>query len=83
MRGHFIFACLLCVLASGEAFEVAKHHNYEEVVATLQEVNQKCPDITYHYKLRAPEGQVGTTWQGRNLDVLVMSDNPKEHEPRK
>ncbi len=83
MRGFFVFASLFYVVLRCEAFEVEKHHNYEDVVATLKEVAEKCPDITHYYQLPSPPYHRNTTWEGRGLDVIAFSDKPTEHEPRK
>jgi hypothetical protein len=55
----------------------AKHHNYEEMLAVLEAVHRKCPEITYLYNLT---GHPDHTIQGRNLPVLVISDHPSQHE---
>ena len=80
MRGFFIFASSLLIVLRCEAFEVAHHHNYEEVVQTLKDVHARCPEVTHYYRL---PGNPDTTWQGRHLDVIAFSVNPKEHDPRK
>jgi len=55
----------------------AKHHNYEELLGILKEVHEKCPSISYLYNLT---GHPDHTTQGRKLAVLVLSDNPENHE---
>jgi len=54
-----------------------KHHNYEELLETLTNVNRRCPSITYLYNLT---GHPDQTTQGRHLAVIVLSDNPERHE---
>ena len=55
----------------------AKHHNYEELLGILKEVHEKCPSISYLYNLT---GHPDHTTQDRKLAVLVLSDNPENHE---
>jgi carboxypeptidase E len=55
----------------------SKHHSYDDMLAVLQSVHRKCPDITYLYNLT---GHPDQTVQGRNLAVLVISDQPEKHE---
>ena len=55
----------------------AKHHNYDEMLAVLSEVHEKCPNISYIYNLT---GQPDHTTEGRKLAVIVLSDNPDSHE---
>ncbi|KAK5967853.1 hypothetical protein GCK32_006485, partial [Trichostrongylus colubriformis] len=49
------------------------NHNYVEMTAWLKATVLNYPNITYLYS-------VGKSVQGRELWVLVVSDNPKEHE---
>ncbi|KAK6028908.1 zinc carboxypeptidase [Ostertagia ostertagi] len=49
------------------------NHNYTEMTAWLKAAVLNYPNITYLYS-------VGKSVQGRELWVLVVSDNPKEHE---
>ena len=80
MRGFFIFASSLLIVLRCEAYEVAHHHNYDEVVQTLEEVHEKCRDITHLYNL---PGNPDETWEGRHLVVIEFSDKPGQHEARK
>ena len=64
-------------LSSSGADQWAKHHNYEEMLAVLDAVHRKCPDITYLYNLT---GHPDSTIQGRRLAVLIISDQPDQHE---
>lgn len=50
------------------------HHNYNKMTLWLKRLNLDYPDITHLYT-------VGKSVQGRDLWVLIISDNPKEHEP--
>lgn len=51
----------------------AKHHNYEEMTSFLDELNAKYPDITHKYS-------IGKSVKGRELWVMVVSDQPDRHE---
>lgn len=50
------------------------HHNYHKMTLLLKRLNLDYPDITHLYS-------IGKSAQGRDLWVLIISDNPKEHEP--
>ena len=63
--------------SSGENTFEFKHHTYDDLTAVLNDVHQRCPDITYLYNLT---GDPETTWEGRHLNVIVFSDHPEEHE---
>ena len=52
----------------------AKHHNYDEMVKLMNEFKTKYPKLTHMYS-------VGKSVQGRELWVMVVSDNPERHEP--
>ena len=76
-------ACLLVVVGVllGQrcgAVELSHHHDYQQMLDAMQEVHEKCPDITALYTL---DGHPDTTIQGRKLAVIILSDNPKQHEP--
>jgi hypothetical protein len=49
------------------------NHNYTTMVAWMKKYVEKFPNITNLYS-------VGKSVQGRDLWVLIISDNPKEHE---
>lgn len=51
-----------------------KHHHYKEMVAILNRVKEKCPNITHLYS-------IGKSVEGRELFVLELTDNPGVHEP--
>lgn len=51
-----------------------KHHHYEEMVAVMKNVVEKCPNISRLYS-------IGKSVLKRDLYVLEMSDNPGLHEP--
>ncbi|CAI2319380.1 unnamed protein product [Caenorhabditis sp. 36 PRJEB53466] len=50
-----------------------KNHNYNEMTAWLKATRLNYPNITHLYS-------VGKSVEGRELWVLIVSDNPKEHE---
>ena len=51
-----------------------KHHNYDEMTTFLDEIASKYPKITYKYS-------IGKSVEGREMWVIVVSDNPDKHEP--
>merc|ERR1712223_2242895 len=63
-------AFLACVTAEVEF----KHHNNTEMAAVLQQVHNRCPDITRLYTLREP------SVNGIPLYVLEITDHPGKHE---
>merc|ERR1712223_841918 len=63
-------AFLACVSAEVEF----KHHNNTEMAAVLQQVHNRCPDITRLYTLSEP------SVNGIPLYVLEITDNPGKHE---
>merc|ERR1712045_497581 len=63
-------AFLACVTAEVEF----KHHNNTEMAAVLQQVHNRCPDITRLYTLSEP------SVNGIPLYVLEITDNPGKHE---
>ena len=50
-----------------------KNHNYVEMTSWLRQFADDYPSITHLYS-------IGKSIQGRELWVLIISDNPKEHE---
>lgn len=54
-----------------------KHHNNEELPLILEEVHQKCPNITKVYTLTEP------SVRNVPLYVIEFSDNPGCHQPYK
>ena len=57
-----------------EASILGNHHTNEEVFDIIEQVNKKCPDITYVYDLGLK------SVKGIPLRVIVFSDNPTQHE---
>ncbi|CAL1543384.1 unnamed protein product [Lymnaea stagnalis] len=53
------------------------HHNYENMISLMMDVNKECPEITRIYNLSEP------SVQGRNLTVLEITENPGVHKPGK
>ena len=72
----FLLVSMNC-LTSWASIKVDKHHNYEELIDVLRDVHRRCPDITHLYNLT---GNPSVTVEGRNLAVIVLSDNPEKHE---
>jgi carboxypeptidase E len=67
-----LMPCLVALIAGELVLD--HHHNYDQMIRVLDDTAKKCPDISYRYDLE------GKTTEGRSLAVLVLSDNPKEHE---
>jgi len=62
-----------CLMKVGAKLEF-KHHNNTELAAVLQQVHNRCPDITRLYTLSEPSAM------GVPLSVLEFSDQPGRHE---
>ena len=69
---------LFCVIYAVNT-EITKHHDYEQMIHVMKDVASECPDITYLYNLTG-NGMKNTSVEGRELAVIVISDNPGEHE---
>ncbi|KAG8134151.1 hypothetical protein E2320_007291, partial [Naja naja] len=50
-----------------------RHHNYKELRKLMKNVSEACPDITRIYS-------IGKSYQGLNMYVMEISDNPGQHE---
>lgn len=55
-------------------FQHGNHHTHDEILATLDYIHARCPNITYIYDL--PFKSV----EQRPLRVIVFSDHPRDHE---
>ncbi|EFA05729.2 carboxypeptidase A [Tribolium castaneum] len=60
-------------LSSDQLF---KHHNYDEMVGFMKEINSTYPNITQMHS-------IGKSVQGRDLYVMIISSNPFKHVPGK
>merc|ERR1711981_935741 len=69
------FLVLLFIQASVQAGKVEfKHHNNTEMAEVLQQIHNRCPDITRLYTLSE------TSVNGVPLYVLEFTDHPGKHE---
>merc|ERR1712038_414029 len=70
-----LFLVLYCVLVTASAGNVEfKHHNNTEMAEVLQQIHNRCPDITRLYTLSE------TSVNGVPLYVLEFTDRPGKHE---
>lgn len=63
-----------CWTSNHRILQHDNHHNDDEILAILNEIHVRCPNITYLYDL--PLKSV----ENRPLRVIVFSDHPKDHE---
>merc|ERR1711997_613323 len=70
----YLWALLAFVAFSARAEVEFKHHNNTEMAAVLQQVHNRCPDITRLYTLSEP------SVNGIPLYVLEITDHPGKHE---
>ncbi|XP_026328536.1 carboxypeptidase E-like isoform X4 [Hyposmocoma kahamanoa] len=68
--------CLALCISVSAGF-VWKHHNNEELPVILEEIHEKCPNITRVYALTEP------SVLNVPLYVIEFSDNPGFHQPYK
>lgn len=71
---HFSEAAAALAALSDEATILGNHHSNEQVFEIIEQVSQKCADITYVYDLGLK------SVKGVPLRVIVFSDNPSQHE---
>jgi len=70
-----VFLVSFCVLVTASAGNVEfKHHNNTEMAEVLQQIHNRCPDITRLYTLSE------TSVNGVPLYVLEFTDRPGKHE---
>lgn len=58
----------------GESSEYSRHHRYEDIIRKIDATVKRCSIIAHAYNL------TGETVEGRKLAVIVLSDNPTQHE---
>ena len=71
--GLTAYLCAASILSEKSTI-LSNHHTNEEVFDIIDQVNKKCPDITYVYDLGLK------SVNGVPLRVIVFSDNPSKHE---
>ncbi|XP_060801055.1 carboxypeptidase E-like [Amyelois transitella] len=71
-----LFFCLSLIIYASSEF-VWKHHNNEELIQVLEEVHEKCPNITRVYSLSEP------SVRNVPLYVIEFSDKPGFHQAYK
>ncbi|KAI8486149.1 hypothetical protein Bbelb_360490 [Branchiostoma belcheri] len=69
----FVLLTIQTTLGVRLRYEFA-HHRYGDLQRIFAETHAACPDISRVYN-------IGRSVQGRNLTVIVFSDNPDIHEP--
>merc|ERR1712038_656767 len=72
--GVFLVACITIVAAVSAGNVEFKHHNNTEMAEVLQQIHNRCPDITRLYTLSE------TSVNGVPLYVLEFTDRPGKHE---
>ncbi|CAI4224354.1 unnamed protein product [Auanema sp. JU1783] len=71
MRSPLLFY-LFWAVSAGPIDEWSRYHNHEQMVEKLEQINQKCPEITSLYS-------IGKSVEGRDLAVIHFSTTPGEH----
>ena len=83
MRGGLLVGVFVAVsVAICVAFDVDHHHDYNAMMAVMDQTAAKCPQITHRYDLSL-EGNnptAGRTVANHTLSVIVFSNNPGVHE---
>jgi hypothetical protein len=72
--GVFLVVCFTIVVAVSAGNVEFKHHNNTEMAEVLQQIHNRCPDITRLYTLSE------TSVNGVPLYVLEFTDRPGKHE---
>lgn len=70
-------ASFLLFIATSNAEFVWKHHNNEELPLILEEIHEKCPNITRVYELSE------TSVRNVPLYVIEFAEKPGIHQPCK
>lgn len=50
------------------------HHHYDQMILYMRKMHARCPNISHTYS-------VGKSVLGKDLEVIILSDNPRMHEP--
>ena len=86
-----VFLSIICWTKCG-AYKLDKHHDFEEMLEVMRNVNNRCPDNTRLYKLPPlgieehdasvyPFNVSDETVEGRELWVIEFARTPGRHVP--